>query len=114
VLSSLSRLMNNGIGPGVTREDHRELANQLYSSYAEGQDIRRLVAIVGEEALSDMDRKYLGFAEAFEHGLVHQGDQERPIEETLDLGWKTLGGIPRSEYRRIRRELIEKFAGKEA
>ena len=114
VLSSLSRLMNNGIGPGVTREDHRELANQLYSSYAEGQDIRRLVAIVGEEALSDLDRKYLGFAEAFEHELVHQGDQERPIEETLDLGWKTLGGIPRSEYRRIRKELIEKFAGKEA
>ena len=113
VLSSLSRLMNNGIGRGVTREDHRELANQLYASYAEGQDIRRLVAIVGEEALSDMDRKYLAFAESFERKLVHQGDQERPIEETLDLGWKILGGIPRSEYRRIRKEMIEKFAGKD-
>lgn len=113
VLSSLSRLMNNGIGRGVTREDHRELANQLYSSYAEGQDIRRLVAIVGEEALSDMDKKYLAFAEAFERQLVHQGDQERPIEETLDLGWKILGGIPHVEYRRIRKELIQKYAGKE-
>ncbi|MGA2765570.1 MAG: V-type ATP synthase subunit B [Spirochaetia bacterium] len=113
VLSSLSRLMNNGIGRGVTREDHRELANQLYASYAEGQDFRRLVAIVGEEALSDMDRKYLAFAESFERELVHQGDQERPIEETLDLGWKILGGIPRSEYRRIRKEMIEKFAGKD-
>ncbi len=110
VLSSLSRLMNNGIGRGVTREDHRELANQLYSSYAEGQDIRRLVAIVGEEALSDMDRKYLGFAEAFERQMIHQADQERPIEETLDLGWKILGGIPRSEYRRIRKDVIEKYA----
>ncbi|HVP18069.1 MAG TPA: V-type ATP synthase subunit B [Spirochaetia bacterium] len=114
VLSSLSRLMNNGIGRGVTREDHRELANQLYSSYAEGQDIRRLVAIVGEEALSDMDRKYLAFAEAFEKELIHQGSQERPIEETLDLGWKILGGIPRSEYRRIRKELIETYARKDA
>jgi V/A-type H+-transporting ATPase subunit B len=113
VLSSLSRLMNNGIGRGVTREDHRELANQLYSGYAEGQDIRRLVAIVGEEALSDMDRKYLAFADAFERHLVNQGDQERPIEETLDLGWKILGGIPPTEYRRIRKELIDAYAHKE-
>ncbi|MGA2615457.1 MAG: V-type ATP synthase subunit B [Spirochaetia bacterium] len=112
VLSSLSRLMNNGIGRGVTREDHRELSNQLYSSYAEGQDFRRLVAIVGEEALSDMDRKYLAFADAFERQMVHQGDQERPIEETLDLGWKILEAIPHAEYRRIRKELIEKYAGK--
>jgi V/A-type H+-transporting ATPase subunit B len=104
--------MNNGIGRGVTREDHRELANQLYSSYAEGQDFRRLVAIVGEEALSDMDRKYLAFADAFERQMVHQGDQERPIEETLDLGWKILEAIPHAEYRRIRKELIEKYAGK--
>ncbi|HTP57969.1 MAG TPA: V-type ATP synthase subunit B [Spirochaetia bacterium] len=110
VLSSLSRLMNNGIGGGVTREDHRELSNQLYASYAEGQDIRRLVAIVGEEALSDMDRKYLAFAEAFERQMVHQGDQERSIEETLDMGWKILGSIPSTEYRRIRKELIGKFS----
>jgi V/A-type H+-transporting ATPase subunit B len=110
VLSSLSRLMNNGIGRGVTREDHRELSNQLYASYAEGQDNRRLVAIVGEEALSDMDRKYLAFADAFERELVHQGDQERSIEETLDLGWKILGNIPSTEYRRIRKELIGKYA----
>ena len=110
VLSSLSRLMNNGIGKGVTREDHRELSNQLYASYAEGQDIRRLVAIVGEEALSDMDKKYLAFADAFEREIVHQGDEERSIEETLDAGWRTLARIPSAEYRRIRKDFIEKYA----
>ncbi len=71
------------------------------------------MAIVGEEALSDMDRKYLAFAEAFERQLVNQGDQERPIEETLDLGWKILGGIPATEYRRIRKELIDAYARRE-
>ena len=86
----------------------------FYASYAEGQDIRRLVAIVGEEALTDMDKKYLAFADAFEKELVHQADQERPIEETLDLGWKILGCVPHSEYRRIRKDFIEKFAGRES
>ncbi len=107
VLRSLSRLMNNGIGKGRTREDHRDLANQLYSSYAKGQDTRRLVAIVGEEALGDLDRKYLRFAEEMERSLIHQGRAERSVEETLDLGWRVLGEIPESEYRRIRREHIE-------
>ncbi|HVO40347.1 MAG TPA: V-type ATP synthase subunit B [Spirochaetia bacterium] len=110
VLSSLSRLMNNGIGKGVTREDHRELSNQLYASYAEGQDIRRLVAIVGEEALSEMDRSSLAFADAFEREMIHQGDEERAIEETLDIGWRVLGRIPTTEYRRIRKEFIERYA----
>jgi V/A-type H+-transporting ATPase subunit B len=110
VLSSLSRLMNNGIGKGVTREDHRELSNQLYASYAEGQDIRRLVAIVGEDALSEMDRSSLAFAEAFEREMIHQGDEERAIEETLDVGWRVLGRIPATEYRRIRKEFIERYA----
>jgi V/A-type H+-transporting ATPase subunit B len=109
VLRSLSRLMNNGIGAGLTREDHRQLANQLYASYAEGQDIRRLLAIVGEEALSEMDRRYLRFAERFEGELIHQGREERSIEETLDIGWKTLSVIPPSEYRRINKELISRY-----
>jgi V/A-type H+/Na+-transporting ATPase subunit B len=109
VLRSLSRLMNNGIGKDRTREDHRDLANQLYSSYAKGQETRRLVAIVGEEALGELDRKYLRFAEEFERELVHQGTEERSIEETLDTGWRVLGGIPEVEYRRIRREFIERY-----
>jgi V/A-type H+-transporting ATPase subunit B len=109
VLRSLSRLMNNGIGKDRTREDHRELSNQLYSSYAKGQETRRLVAIVGEEALGELDRKYLQFAEEFERSLIHQGSTERSMEETLDLGWKLLGGVPESELRRIRREFIEKY-----
>ncbi len=109
VLRSLSRLMNNGIGKDRTREDHRDLANQLYSSYAKGQETRRLVAIVGEEALGELDRKYLRFAEEFERELVNQGTEERSIEETLDTGWRVLGGIPEVEYRRIRKELIERY-----
>ncbi len=114
VLRSLSRLMNNGIGAGRTREDHRELSNQLYSSYAKGQETRRLVAIVGEDALSELDRKYLRFAEEFERALVHQGGEERPVEETLNLGWKILGRIPENELRRIRREFIQKYRPKTA
>jgi len=109
VLRSLSRLMNNGIGAEHTREDHRDLANQLYACYAEGQDIRRLVAIVGEEALGELDRKYLRFADMFEHELIHQGDRERPIEETLNIGWRLLGLIPKSELRRINKELISRY-----
>ena len=109
VLRSLSRLMNNGIGPGHTREDHRDLTNQLYACYAEGQDIRRLVSIVGEEALSDMDRRYLQFAERFEREIVNQGDRNRSIEETLDVGWKALSVIPPSELRRINKDLISRY-----
>ena len=82
VLPSLSRLMNNGIGEGRTREDHRALANQLYACYAEGRDIRRLVAIVGEEALTDLDRKYLQFADGFEQQMVNQRDEQRNIIDT--------------------------------
>ncbi len=109
VLRSLSRLMNNGIGKGRTREDHRDLANQLYSCYAKGQETRRLVAIVGEEALSGLDRSYLAFAENFERELIHQGEEERSIEDTLDTGWRVLGGIPPGEYRRIRKEFIARY-----
>jgi V/A-type H+-transporting ATPase subunit B len=112
VLRSLSRLMNNGIGKDRTREDHRELSNQLYASYAKGQETRRLVAIVGEDALSELDRKYLRFAEEFERSMIHQGGEERSVEETLNLGWKILGGIPESELRRIRQDFIGKYRAK--
>ncbi len=112
VLLSLSRLMNLGIGKDRTREDHRELANQLYAAYARGKDMRRLVAIVGEDALSDMDKKYLKFADLFEQEMIGQGDRPRTIEETLDLGWKLLTMFPPSELSRIRKEYIEKYLPK--
>ena len=87
VLPCLSRLMNQGIGKGRTREDHRDVSNQLYASYAEGRDLRDLVAVVGEEALSDRDKKFLEFAERFEGEFINQGtDENRSISETLDLG----------------------------
>jgi V/A-type H+-transporting ATPase subunit B len=109
VLRSLSRLMNNGIGGEKTREDHRDVAIQLYACYAEGQEIRRLVAIVGEEALGDLDRRYLRFAEIFENELIHQGNTERAIKETLDAGWRVLGIIPSSELRRLSKDLINRY-----
>jgi len=109
VLRSLSRLMNNGIGPQRTREDHRDLANQLYACYAEGQDIRRLVAIVGEEALNDLDRKYLRFADLFEQKIINQGGQDRGVQDTLDIGWRALSVIPQSELRRVNKELISRY-----
>ena len=109
VLRSLSRLMNNGIGKEKTREDHREVANQLYACYAEGQEIRRLVAIVGEEALGDLDRSYLRFAEIFEDELIQQGNADRTISETLDIGWRALGVIPASELRRLSKDLISRY-----
>jgi V/A-type H+-transporting ATPase subunit B len=109
VLRSLSRLMNNGIGAHSTREDHRSIANQLYACYAEGQDIRRLTAIVGEEALSELDQKYLRFADLFEEQLINQGDEDRSIQETLDLGWRILGVIPASELRRLSKDLISRY-----
>lgn len=113
VLLSLSRLMNSGIGEGRTREDHREWANQLYASYARGKDMRRLVAIVGEDALSDLDKKYLSFADKFEWEMIHQGETPRTIEETLSIGWKLMETLPKSELSRIRRPYIEKYLPKE-
>jgi len=109
VLPSLSRLMNNGIGAGKTREDHRELANQLYACYSEGIDIRRLTAIMGEDALSEMDRRYLTFAERFERELIGQGKKPRDIEETLDLGWELLRIFPKEELKRINKDLISRY-----
>ena len=113
VLPCLSRLMNQGIGDGKTREDHRGLADQLYACYAEGRDLRRLVAIIGEEALSETDRAYLRFAEKFESEFLAQPDQDRSIEETLSLGWSLLAGLPRSVLKRVKAAQIEKYLGKE-
>ncbi|HEX5892747.1 MAG TPA: V-type ATP synthase subunit B [Nitrososphaeraceae archaeon] len=110
VLTSLSRLMNQGIGNGRTREDHRNLADQLYATYAQGKDARALSAIVGEEALSETDRKFLKIANNFERKFVNQGiDENRSIEHTLDIGWELLSNLPESEMKRIKSEFIIKY-----
>jgi V/A-type H+-transporting ATPase subunit B len=114
VLPSLSRLMKDGIGPGKTREDHMELSNQLYAAYAEGRDLRALVAVVGQEALTERDRRYLEFAERFEREFVNQGMYEnRSLETTLDLGWELLRLLPESELKKIQPEFIRKYLKRE-
>jgi len=110
VLPSLSRLMNAGIGKERTRDDHKGVSDQAYAAYAEGRDLRGLVAIVGKEALSERDRKLLEFADVFEDRFVRQGrDEDRTIEGTLDLTWELLGGIPADQLTRLDRKLIEKY-----
>ncbi len=109
VLPSLSRLMNNGIGDGLTRADHRELANQLYACYAHGRDIRKLMSIVGEDALTALDQKYLRFAESFEAQMVGQGHSRRAIDETLALGWQLLNILPKEELTRINKDLLDRY-----
>lgn len=108
VLPSLSRLMNAGIGAGKTREDHRGLADQLYAFLARGRELRRLVSIVGEQALSDDDRTTLAFADDFELTFVGQGGKRRSIEETLDLAWQLLARFPAAELKRIKPEYVER------
>ena len=115
-LPCLSRLMNLGIGEGKTREDHRAVANQLYAAYAQGRDLRKLVAIVGEEALSETDRRYLRFADDFEERIVGQGDEGRTIEETLAISWELMAGLPMGELKRVR-DFIDEYhpnAGEES
>jgi V/A-type H+/Na+-transporting ATPase subunit B len=108
--SSLSRLMDSGIGAGRTREDHKSVSDQCYAAYAEGRDLRGLVAIVGKDALSERDRKFLEFADLFEKRLVRQGKEEdRDIETTLDLMWDLLAHIPENQLTRIDRKWIEKY-----
>lgn len=114
VLPSLSRLMKDGIGEGKTREDHMELSNQLYAAYAEGRDLRALVAVVGQEALTERDRRYLEFAERFEREFVNQGLYEnRELETTLDIGWDLLRLLPESELKKVRPEHIRKYLRRE-
>lgn len=112
VLPCLSRLMNLGIGDEKTREDHRGVANQLYAGYAQGRDLRRLVAIVGEEALSELDRKHLKFAEDFEQNFVSQSNEDRTIERTLEIGWELLSVLPREELKQVSKDFIEKYMPK--
>ncbi len=113
VLPCLSRLMNHGIGKGKTREDHRGVADQLYAGYAQGRDLRSLSAVVGEEALSEIDRKYLKFADEFESRFITQSaDEDRSIEETLDLGWELFSILPEAELKRVKVEHIEKYGKK--
>jgi V/A-type H+-transporting ATPase subunit B len=108
VLPSLSRLMDDGIGEGYTRADHADVSNQLYAAYAEGCDLRDLVNIVGREALSERDNRFLDFADSFEQELIDQGWQtDRSIDDTLDLSWDLLGTLPREELKRIDDELID-------
>jgi len=110
VLPSLSRLMKGGIGQGRTREDHANVSDQLYSAYAEGRDLRNLVAIVGEEALTEKDKKFLEFADRFEREFVNQGrDENRSIEKTLEIGWNLLSVLPERELKRIKTDYIKKY-----
>jgi V/A-type H+-transporting ATPase subunit B len=110
VLPSLSRLMNLGIGPGQTRDDHKKVSDQMYAGYAEGNDLRGLVAIVGKDALSERDRLLLEFADLFENRFVRQGyDEDRTIEDTLNLGWELLSTLPVEQLTRIDRDLINKY-----
>jgi V/A-type H+-transporting ATPase subunit B len=110
VLPSLSRLMNLGIGKGKTREDHKAVSDQVYAVYAEGRDLRGLVAIVGKDALSERDRAFLDFADTFEDRVVRQGrDEDRDIESTLNLFWEILGSLPVEALTRLDRKLVDKY-----
>ncbi|OYR59648.1 V-type ATP synthase subunit B [Halorubrum ezzemoulense] len=108
VLPSLSRLMDDGIGEGLTRADHADVKDQMFAAYAEGEDLRDLVNIVGREALSELDNKYLDFADAFESEFIDQGfETNRDIDETLSIGWDLLSMLPKDALNRIDEEFIE-------
>lgn len=113
VLPSLSRLKDKGIGEGKTREDHSNVMNQLFSAYARGKDAKELMTILGEAALSDIDLIYAKFADEFEKEYVSQGyDANRSIIETMDIGWKLLSMLPKSELKRIDDKYLEKYYNK--
>ncbi len=113
-LPSLSRLMKDGIGDGMTREDHANVSSQLFASYSKVKSIRNLASIIGEEELSTLDKLYLKFGEAFEQQFLSQGEYEnRSIDETLDIGWRVLKILPKDELVRIKPEYIEKYLPKD-
>jgi len=113
VMQSLSRLKDKGIGEGKTRKDHADVFNQLFSGYARGKEAQELAVILGEAALSDIDRVFFKFADEFERRYIAQGDHEdRGVFETLDLGWRLLAALPKSELKRIRPEYLEEFLPK--
>jgi V/A-type H+-transporting ATPase subunit B len=109
-LPSLSRLMKDGIGPGMTREDHKDVASQLFAAYSKVKQVRNLVSIIGEEELSEIDKCYLKYGENFERMFLTQNDAEnRTIGQTLDLGWQVLRTLPRDELLRINEEYLKKY-----
>ncbi|MEW6189558.1 MAG: V-type ATP synthase subunit B [Actinomycetota bacterium] len=113
VLPSLSRLKERGIGPEKTREDHSDISNQLFAAYARGREAKELAVILGEAALSEADKQFADFSDAFEDRFVRQGEyEERSIEETLDLGWELISVLPRAELKRVRGEYVEKYMSK--
>jgi V/A-type H+-transporting ATPase subunit B len=113
VLPSLSRLKDKGTGEGKTRADHANTMNQLFAAYSRGKDAKELMTILGEAALSDIDLIYAKFADAFEKEYVSQGYQtDRDIEETLNIGWKLLSILPRSELKRIDDKYLDQYYGK--
>ena len=113
MLPSLSRLKDKGIGKGKTREDHAATMNQLFAAYSRGKDAKELAVILGDAALSDVDKQYAAFADAFEKEYVSQGYQtNRSVEETLDIGWKLLAMLPRSELKRIRDDMLDQYLPK--
>ncbi len=110
VLPSLSRLKDKGIGKGKTREDHADTMNQLFAVYSRGKQAKELMAILGEAALTDVDKLYAKFADAFENKYVSQGyETNRAIEDTLEIGWNLLDMMPRGELKRIRDEYLDKY-----
>ena len=110
VLPSLSRLKDKGIGEDKTREDHANVMNQLFASYARGKASKELATILGEAALTDEDKKYVEFSDKFEEIFVQQGeDENRNIEKSLTIGWETLAILPLNELKRIKEEYIEKY-----
>lgn len=110
VLPSLSRLMKDGIGKGFTREDHPDVANQLFACYANVQDIRALASVIGEDELSELDKKYLAFGKTFEEQFISQGESEnRDIDTTVEIGWSLLRMLPREELSRIDTKILDKY-----
>ena len=113
ILASLSRLKDKGVGDGKTREDHAGLANQLFAAYAKGKEVKELAQILGESSLSDEDRQYIAFVAAFEDNYVKQKESDnRSIIDTLNLGWKLLKILPRTELKRVKPEMVEKYMEK--
>jgi V/A-type H+-transporting ATPase subunit B len=112
-LPSLSRLMGFGVGDNKTRDDHKGVADQLYAAYSSGRDLRSLSSVVGEEALTEKDRKFLRFADEFENRFVRQGPYEdRDIDRTLDLAWEMFAGVPQDELKRVKKDHIAKYMKK--
>jgi V/A-type H+-transporting ATPase subunit B len=111
-LPSLSRLMKDGIGEGLTRADHPHLASQLFAAYSYVKDVRNLASVIGEEELTPLDSQYLKFGDAFEKEFISQGQyDDRDIEETLELGWQALRNLPQDELHRVTQEEIETYYG---